>query len=157
MTKRDWLSLAFFLVLSLGGGLFIGATNLPGAWYAGLEKPAFTPPDWLFAPAWTILYVLIGIAGWRIWRARAAETPGAGAAMAAWAAQMALNLSWSPVVFTVHSLATGLAIIIALLLAIVAFIGRGAPVDRLAAALFVPYAAWVAFATALNAGLLFLN
>jgi tryptophan-rich sensory protein len=54
-----------FLVIVVGGGLLIGATNLPGAWYAGLAKPSFTPPAWLFAPAWTILYVLMAIAGWR--------------------------------------------------------------------------------------------
>ncbi len=156
MTRLDRLSLALFLVLSVGGGLLIGATNLPGAWYVGLDKPWFTPPNWLFGPAWTVLYVLIGIAGWRIRRIRTNGNPGTPA-MRAWWVQMVLNFTWSPVVFTLHSLGGGMAIILALLLAIAVFIRASAPLDRVAAALFLPYAAWVAFATALNAGLLALN
>jgi len=69
MTKgtlvKNWPALILFLILVVGGGLAIGFVTAPGAWYAGLAKPSFNPPNWLFAPVWTALYVLIGIAGWR--------------------------------------------------------------------------------------------
>ncbi len=61
-------SLILFLVLVLGGGLAIGFLTAPGEWYAGLGKPGFNPPNWLFAPVWMVLYVLIAVAGWRVWR-----------------------------------------------------------------------------------------
>lgn len=149
---KRWITLAVFLLVVVGGGLWIGATNLPGAWYQGLEKPPLTPPNWLFAPAWTLLYVLIAIAGWRSW-----GKAGPGALFLLWAVQMVLNFAWSPVVFTAHSLGLGLAIILAVLVAIVSFIKLAARADRGAALCFVPYACWVAFASYLNAGLYFLN
>ncbi len=62
------LSLMLFLVLVLGGGLVLGFLTTPGEWYAGLSKPAFNPPGWLFGPVWTVLYILIAIAGWRVWQ-----------------------------------------------------------------------------------------
>lgn len=147
-----YVPLVLFLVLVLGGGLLIGSTNIPGEWYAALEKPPFNPPNWLFSPVWSLLYVLIAIAGWRIWsRART------GGAMTAWWLQLGLNFLWSPVFFTVHAIGAALAIILALLVAILAFIALAWPRDRLAAWLFVPYAAWVAFAALLNGSVLVLN
>jgi tryptophan-rich sensory protein len=62
-----WPPLLSFLFLVIGGGLAIGFLNAPGEWYAGLAKPAINPPGWIFGPVWTVLYVLIGVAGWRIW------------------------------------------------------------------------------------------
>src|SRR5690606_10533002 len=106
--------LLLFLVVALGGGLLIGATNTPGPWYAALAKPAFTPPDWLFAPVWSVVYVLIAIAGWRIWRL--SETRGA---MTAWWVQLGLNFLWSPVFFTLQAPGRALAIIVALFAAII--------------------------------------
>ncbi|WP_430514107.1 TspO/MBR family protein [Pannonibacter phragmitetus] len=153
MTRKPSLPLlALFLLISVGGGLLIGATNLPGEWYAGLAKPSFTPPNWLFGPAWTVLYILIGIAGWRSFSAGAHST-----LFRLWVLQMLLNFAWSPTVFTWHRLDAGLGIILALLAAILAFIAAGWRRDRLAALLFVPYAAWVSFATALNLALVQLN
>ena len=153
MTRKPSLPLlAVFLVISVGGGLLIGATNLPGGWYAGLAKPSFTPPNWLFGPAWTVLYILIGIAGWRSLGAGAGST-----LFRLWVLQMVLNFAWSPTVFTLHRLDAGLGIILALLASILAFIATGWQRDRLAALLLVPYAAWVGFATALNLALVQLN
>jgi tryptophan-rich sensory protein len=134
-------------------GWLIGATNLPGEWYAGLNKASFNPPNWIFAPVWTVIYVLIAIAGWRTYLQ---ETPPA-LPMQLWYVQMALNFIWSPVVFTLHSLGLGLAIILALLGVIVGFIAVQANENRPAALLFVPYAGWVTFASVLNYSLYRLN
>lgn len=144
--------LLVFVAGVVGIGWLIGATNLPGEWYAGLAKPGFVPPNWVFPIAWTILYVLIAIAGWRTFR----REPR-GKAMLAWAAQMALNFVWSPVMFTMHQIGAALVILICLLVAIVTYISLELSRDRLAAALFVSYAAWVAFAGVLNAAIWRLN
>ena len=144
--------LLFFVVAVVGIGWLIGATNLPGDWYAALAKPGFVPPNWAFPVAWTILYIMIAIAGWRTFR----RSP-TGPAMLAWAVQMALNFIWSPVMFTMHQIGAALAILLCLLVTIVAYVAIEASRDRLAAALFVPYAAWVAFAGALNAAIWRLN
>ena len=149
MNRRQ--SLLVFLVAVVGVGWLIGATNLPGAWYADLSKPAFNPPNWIFAPAWTVLYVMIAIAGWRTWLQEN------NLALQLWFAQMLLNFSWSPVFFRLHKMGLGLAIILTLLATIVGFIAVQIRENRLAAGLFVPYAAWVAFASALNYSLLKLN
>ena len=146
------LHLLVFVAAVVGIGWLIGATNLPGEWYAGLAKPGFVPPNWAFPIAWTILYVMIAIAGWRTYR----REPR-GKAILAWAAQLALNFAWSPVMFTMHQIGAALVILIGLFVAIVGYIGLEMSRDRLAAALFVPYAAWVAFAGVLNAAIWRLN
>jgi tryptophan-rich sensory protein len=146
------LQLLVFVVAVVGIGWLIGATNLPGAWYAGLAKPDFVPPNWAFPVAWTILYIMIAVAGWRTFR----REPS-GRAMQVWAAQLALNFVWSPVMFTMHQIGAALVILICLFVAIVTYISLETSRDRLAAALFVPYAAWVAFAGLLNAAIWRLN
>ena len=149
---RDKIVLAAFIILVLGAGTAIGLLTVPGAWYAALTKPPFNPPDWIFAPVWSVLYVLVGIAGWRIWR-----IAPAGRAMKIWWLQLALNFLWSPVFFAAHLPGPALVVILALLAAIVAFIASAAATDRPAAWLFVPYALWVAFASLLNAAIWWLN
>jgi len=141
-----------FILLVVGFGIFSGLSNLPGAWYQSLDKPWFNPPNWLFGPAWTFLYVLIGIAGARTWL----REPASGA-MWVWFLQLALNLFWSPMFFGQQNPLAGLIVIVPLLLAILTFIALTLRSDRPAALLFVPYAAWVAFATLLNASLYALN
>ncbi|MBN8957374.1 MAG: tryptophan-rich sensory protein [Rhizobiales bacterium] len=144
--------LILFLVLVVGGGLAIGFLTAPGEWYAGLAKPSFNPPNWLFAPVWTVLYILIAIAGWRIF-----ERDRGGWPMRFWWAQLVLNFAWSPVFFAAHQLGLALVVILLLLAAIFAFIATAWRKDRPAAWMFVPYAVWVAFASALNASILALN
>ena len=146
------LSLVLFLGLVLGGGLAIGVLVAPGEWYANLNKPPFNPPNWLFGPVWFALYVLIAIAGWRTFLAE----PN-GTAMKLWYGQMVLNWLWSPVWFGLHLLWPAFVVIIAILALIVAFIARRWNSDRLSAWLFVPYAAWVAFASLLNLSIAILN
>ena len=145
-------TLLLFLILVLGGGLLIGYATLPGAWYASQAKPPFNPPNWIFGPAWTLLYVLIAVAGWRTWLR---ETTGT--AMKIWGAQLALNFLWSPTFFGARMIGPALVVIVLLLASIVLFIARVWNRDRLSGWLFAPYAAWVAFATLLNASLLWLN
>ncbi len=129
--------------------------NIPG-WYEGLTKPALTPPNWLFAPAWTTLYILMAVAFYRILRLDA-ETPGRRAAIVVFLAQLALNASWSFAFFAAHSPLAGLAVIVPMEALIVATIALFARLDRIAALCLVPYAAWVAFAIYLNAGVWLLN
>ena len=149
---RRYLALAAFIALVLGGGTLIGLTTQPDGWYAALRKPPFNPPNWVFAPVWSTLYVMIGVAGWLVW-----QRDWCSRMMAAWVAQLALNFIWTPVFFGLHAPAAALAVILALLIVIIAFIVRGWSRDRAAALLFVPYAAWVAFATLLNAAIVYLN
>ncbi len=152
MTYSRYLSLAAFLALTVVGGAAIGVYTAPGEWYASLAKPFFNPPNWVFGPVWTALYILIGIAGWRTWRRNYR-----GLAMQVWFGQLALNFLWSPVFFVGHSAGLALVIIIALLAAILAFIMLSRDEDRVAAWLFAPYALWVAFASCLNAAIVILN
>ncbi len=147
-----WIALAGFLVLTVGGGLAIGLLAAPDAWYAGLAKPAFNPPGAVFGPVWTVLYVLIAVAGWQVW-----QHDRAGRAMKLWWAQLALNFLWSPVFFGAHRVGLALLVILLLLAAILAFIAAAWRPQRAAAWLFLPYAAWVAFASVLNGAILALN
>jgi len=146
------VQLLVFVAGVVGIGWLIGATNLPGAWYASLAKPGFVPPNWAFPVAWTILYIMIAVAGWRTFR----RDPS-GKAMLVWFTQLALNFAWSPVMFTLHQIGAALVILVALFITIVAYIVLETSRDKLTAALFVPYAAWVAFAGTLNAAIWRLN
>ncbi|MDM9619402.1 TspO/MBR family protein [Rhizobium sp. S96] len=146
------LTYIIFVAIALGGGLAIGINNLPGEWYQSLAKPSFNPPNWIFGPVWSVLYVVIGIAGARTWL-RGHLSVG----MLIWACQMVLNFLWSPFFFGLQKPPVALAIILVLLVVVLAFIGNRWRADRVAALLFVPYAAWVGFATVLNASIAYLN
>ena len=155
--RGDIAGLAVFLALCFAvsalGGLATASTV--GTWYQGLEKPFFNPPNWIFAPVWTVLYVLMAIAGWRVWRVSNGEARETALSM--FALQLALNLIWSFLFFGLQRIDLALVDIILLLLAIAAMIALFFPIDRLAARLLVPYFVWVAFAAALNASLWLLN
>jgi tryptophan-rich sensory protein len=129
--------------------------NIP-TWYAGLAKPSFTPPNGAFGPVWGLLYLGMMIAAWRL-LSLAPWQRGRGAALAAFYLQLALNAAWSWAFFGLHSPLAGLVVILPLLALILETIRRFRPLDRVAAALLVPYALWVAYATALNAGIWRLN
>jgi translocator protein len=140
-----------FLVLTVGGGMLIGMVSRPDGWYEALTKPALNPPAWLFGPVWTILYVLVAIAGARVW-SRDMET-----ALRLWFMQMVFNFIWSPVFFVAHQLNWSIIVITLMFLSIMAFIVFTWSRDRIASLLFLPYAAWVAFAAYLNIALRQLN
>lgn len=145
-------SLLIFLTVVVGGGIAIGTITAPGPWYVELAKPSFNPPNWIFGPAWSLLYVLIAIAGWRVWK----HEPG-GLAMKIWWAQLLLNFTWSPTFFSAQNIELAFAIIILLLVSIVVFIATTWRISKLAAFLFLPYAAWVTFASVLNGAIMILN
>lgn len=142
---------AAFMLLVPAAGLLIGALNIPGAWYAQLNKPSINPPNWVFAPVWTVLFLLIGFAGFRAFERK----PRSAATL--WSLQMALNFAWSPVFFSLHRIDLALAIILSMLAAIIAFVWCQWREDLTASLCFVPYAAWVGFAALLNAAIFLLN
>jgi len=149
---RSLIILAGFLVVVIGVGALIGITTAPGDWYASLDKPPFNPPNWIFAPVWLVLYVCIAIAGWRTYLL----SPG-GNGMNLWVSQMVLNWLWSPIFFALHLLWPAFVVIVLMLAVIASFIADRWTKDRVAAWLFVPYFAWVALATLLNAAVAVLN
>ncbi|WP_240233056.1 TspO/MBR family protein [Devosia lacusdianchii] len=151
-TPRPWLILAAFLVVVIGVGALIGTQSVPGVWYEGLAKPPFNPPNWIFGPVWFALYVMIAVAGWRIWVIDA-KSP----AMMVWFAQMLLNWAWSPIWFIGQMLWPAFAVIVAILALIIAFIVTARKLDTVAVWLFVPYLAWVGFASVLNLSIAILN
>ncbi len=127
-----------------------------GTWYAGLVKPAFNPPNWVFAPVWTVLFALIGIALYLVWEARK-KNKRARVALQAFDLQLALNVFWSFLFFGLHSPLYGLVDIVLLFLAILLTIAEFRRVSRSAAYLLIPYLLWVAFATLLNFSIWMLN
>ena len=147
-----YVSLILFLILVLGGGVALSGLTVPGAWYASITKPAFNPPAWIFAPAWTVLYILIAVAGWLVW-----QRDRTGLPMKLWWAQLALNFMWTPVFFGAHQIGLAFLIILLMLAAILAFIGTEWRQARVTAWLFAPYAAWVAFAAVLNGSIWAMN
>lgn len=149
---RSFLLLAAFILVVVGVGGLLGFVTAPGEWYAGLDKPPYNPPSWLFGPVWLTLYVFIAVAGWRTF-----EGDAGGSSMRLWYAQMVLNWLWSPVFFSFHLLWPAAVVILAMLAAILGFIFVTWSKDRLSALLFVPYAAWVAFASLLNISIAILN
>lgn len=145
-------SLLLFLIGVVGGGIAIGVLTAPGAWYADLQKPFFNPPNWIFGPVWTLLYLGIAYVGWRQW-----QQAGSAALQRLWAGQMALNFLWSPAFFALQMPVLALLIILTLLAVLVIFVRRAWHTDRISAVIFLPYLAWVAFATALNTAIVLLN
>ena len=137
---------AAFAVAALGG---LATSHGVRDWYPTLAKPAWTPPSWLFGPAWTFLYAAMAIVAARVWRLPAA-TAERVPILRSWWLQLALNGAWSWAFFHFRSPAAGLAIIGALLVVIVSIQPRLARNDRPSALLWTPYVLWVAFAACLN-------
>ena len=146
-----WICFAIFLAACFPAGS-TGGLFSPGEWYARLRKPWWTPPNWLFPVAWTILYVCMAAAG-----ARVAVSPGNGIAMAFWALQIALNGLWTPVFFGLKKMRLGLIVLSGLWMSVAASVVALWQVDMFAGLLFLPYLAWVSVAGALNASVLRLN
>lgn len=153
----EWIALAVFVIGSLGAGFLGSIATVPSipSWYATLTRPPLNPPNWLFGPVWTLLYILMGIAGFLVWRRR--DHPAAKTGLAFFGVQLGLNVLWSWLFFALHSLGLALVGIAALWLAILGTIERFYRVEPLAAYLLVPYIAWTSFAAYLNAAYWYLN
>lgn len=153
---EQWVALAALVVLCLAAGWLgsIATTRNIPTWYAGLNKPSFNPPNGIFPVVWTVLYVLMAVAAWLIWRE---DTSDRGSALAPFLVQLALNVGWSFAFFGARNPLLGLVVIGLLLVAIVWTILAFWPISSLAALLLVPYLAWVAFASVLNAAIYKLN
>lgn len=133
---------------------FATASSVNG-WYTTINKPAFNPPNWLFAPVWTTLYIMMGIALYLIWRLPASVSRNK--AMLIFFVQLALNFSWSMIFFGLHSPGWALVDIVLMLITIILTITAFKPLSKPAAWLLAPYLLWVSFATVLNASVWYLN
>lgn len=147
MKPASLLGLVVSLVAAFSAAWF-GARFGPGDWYAGLAKPTWNPPNWIFGPVWTLLYTLMAVAAWRVWRK--AGFKNAGPALALHAGQLLLNAAWSWLFFGLHRMDLAFAEILVLWAAILATALAFRRHDRVAAWLMAPYLAWVSFAAVLN-------
>lgn len=147
---KNWMKLVISLVLpqlaGLSGALFTETGE--GTWYRSIERPSWNPPSWLFAPVWTTLYVLMGIAFYLIWRTQA--SPQRNRAMGLWVAQLVLNFFWTIVFFKLHEPGWAKVEIAVLWFMILLTIFAFARINKLAAWLLVPYISWVSFASILT-------
>ena len=160
MTRPD-ISVAKFLTalaVTFGASAIGSYFTFPsiGGWYAALARPAFAPPNWLFGPVWTLLFLFMAIAAWRVWRL-GWQRPGVRLSLGWYLAQLTLNVLWSMAFFWLHSPYLALWVIIALWLSIFYTIFCFMRLDKPAAWLLAPYLAWVSFASILNYALWLLN
>jgi len=149
-----------FAVAGLGSAATL--VNVDG-WYADADKAFWNPPNAVFGPVWTVLYTLMSVSAWLVWRERRRDPVGVRRALLAYVVQLVLNAIWTPVFFGLYpvvgagALGIALAIIVLLDVAVLITMLRFWPVRRIAAVLLIPYWAWVLYATTLNAAILALN
>ena len=148
-----WLALAGFAA-AVAAAALIGGLGVAGtaSEYQNLDRPAWAPPSWLFGPVWTVLYAMIAVSGWLVWR-----RTGWSSALNWYAAQLVLNAVWTPIFFGAGQYGLALLDIVVLWVLIGVTVWRFRPVSRLAAGLLLPYWAWVTFATALNTAIWLAN
>ena len=147
----DWTLFAIFFVATAAAGS-TGMIFHPGSWYDGLQKPRWTPKPWVFPVVWTTLYILIAVAG-----ARLAGVPGAGMALAFWAAQIAFNTLWTPVFFGAHRMRLAMGVMVFLWFSVAGLVREAFALDLWSGVMLVPYLVWVSIAAALNFEVLRLN
>lgn len=155
---RDIAALVLLVAVTLGAGWVSSFATMPNipTWYAALEKPSFNPPNTIFPIVWTALYIFMAVAAWLVWRTPA-PAPRRRSALVLYFIQLVVNVAWSFAFFGAHSPLAGLVVIGILIVAIVATILAFRHISGLAALLMLPYLAWVAFATVLNAAIFSLN
>lgn len=152
------IKLFALLVITLGAG-FLGSIFTRKSiqdWYTTLQKPVFSPPDWLFGPVWTILYILMAVAAFLVWQ-KGLENKQVRVALVLFFVQLAINVSWSLVFFGLQSPLGGVLVILALIAAIILTMVSFYKVTPIASYLLIPYLLWVAFATVLNISIWRLN
>lgn len=148
---KNWIKLVIALALpqvaAFSGVLFTNTGE--GSWYRQIEKPSWNPPSWVFGPVWTLLYILMGIALYLVWKKEAAPSVKKPA-MTLWGVQLVLNFFWTLIFFGAHQPGWAFAEIVVLWVAILLTIFAFARISKLAAWLLVPYIAWVSFAAMLT-------
>ena len=153
-----WQALAlglFYLLCFLAAGLGSLFTMVSlGSWYAGLAKPSWNPPSWLFGPVWTVLYAMMAVAGWLVWRRGGAASQ---LALRWFAVQLVLNVGWSAVFFGLQLPGLAFVEILVLWVAIAVTLVTSWKVSRAAGILLAPYLLWVSFAAVLNFAIWRLN
>ena len=158
MSGSNIIKLVVAVLLCQAAGILGSLATVPAipGWYQGLAKPAFTPPNWLFGPAWIMLYLLMGIALFLVWR-QGLGRPGVKTAVTLFFIQLVLNALWSWLFFGWHQVGLAFAEIVLLWVFILLTMIRFLPLSRVAGWLLVPYLLWVTFASALNFSLWRLN
>jgi translocator protein len=151
---RRWVGLVVWIALAFAASA-AGAAFSPGELYAGLNKPAFNPPGWVFGPVWTLLYAMMGTSAWLVWSRSGFR--GARVALGLYLGQLALNAAWTPVFFGAQRPDLAFLVIVALWIALAATIVAFRRHSRAAMLLLLPYLAWVSFAAVLNFSLWQLN
>lgn len=149
MKINDTLKLVIAIVVCELAGIVGSLFTIPAisTWYVGIVKPAINPPAWVFGPVWTVLYFLMGISLWLVWKSNSSEKRKA---IWLFVIQLALNAIWMPIFFVAHSIGNALAVIVLLWAAIVLTIKLFTKVSKPAAWLLVPYIFWISFAAYLN-------
>ncbi|TWU28958.1 TspO/MBR family protein [Novipirellula artificiosorum] len=148
--RTRWIGLAIFIGICLGAGGIgaIATTSEIESWYKTIETPSWNPPDYVFGPVWTTLFIMMAVAAWRVWKQegfKPAATP-----LTLFAAQLGLNVAWSWVFFGMHQPGWAFVEIVILWLAIVATTVAFFRRSKVAGGLMLPYLAWVSFASVLN-------
>jgi tryptophan-rich sensory protein len=147
----DWGLFLTFLA-ACGGAAATGTLFQAGAWYEALQKPSWTPPNWMFPVVWTTLYLLMSFSAMRV-----AQLPDSGQALAFWAAQISFGTLWTPVFFGLHRMRAAMGVMVCLWLSVAATILAFWQLDWLAGLMFLPYLIWVSVAGALNYSLWRMN
>ncbi len=147
----DWTLFATYFAACCAAGA-TGALIKPGGWYESLNKPSWTPPNWVFPVTWTTLYILMSLAGMRI-----AQVPDNGQATALWSLQIAFNTLWTPIYFGLHRIRAAMVVMVFLWISVAAATSTFLSVDFIAGLMFLPYLIWVTIAAALNFSTMRLN
>jgi translocator protein len=158
MKKISWLKLFISIIVCLGTGFIGSIFTTPSilTWYSRINKPAFNPPNWIFAPVWTILFIMMGVSLYLIWN-KGLKKKESKEALIIFILQLAINVLWSILFFGLHSPLYAYFDIVILWLLIILTIFRFKKISLTAAWLLIPYLFWVSFASVLNLSVYFLN
>ena len=159
MKMKKYLRISYCIIICLTVGFFSGKITQSSitTWYPTLVKPSFNPPNWIFAPVWSMLYIMMGIAAGLVWNRIETNKEAVKKALVFFAIQLALNALWSILFFALHNPLLALLEIILMWLLIYETYIQFKKIDKIAGFLFIPYLAWVSFATVLNASIWWLN
>jgi translocator protein len=139
----------YIFLIACAAAASTGLFFKPGSWYESLQKPGFTPPNWMFPLAWTTIYLLLAWAGYRL-----AQLPGSQTVLALWATQIALNTLWTPVFFGAQRIAAGMVILALLWVVVAVMVVMAVQLDVVTGLILFPYLAWLSVAAALNFSIL---